>query len=156
LPDGSVDVALSSAVAEEGDADGMLAELIRVTKPGGRIGVIVRATDIPEWVNAPLGAATKAKVEAPGLFGAGVVPSGCADASLYARFRAAGLTDLHLFPQLTAVSPDDPRFPMFRQQALGALAGDEVAEWRRAVAEAEAAGTLFIAMPHHCAVGTKR
>jgi SAM-dependent methyltransferase len=156
LPDGSVDVALSSTVAEEGDADGMLAELIRVTKPGGRIGVIVRATDIPEWVNAPLGAATKAKVEAPGLFGAGVVPSGCADASLYARFRAAGLTDLHLFPQLTAVNPDDPRFPMFRQQALGALAGDEVAEWRRAVAEAEAAGTLFIAMPHHCAVGTKR
>lgn len=156
LPESSVDVALSSTVLEEGDADRMLAELIRVTRPGGRIGVIVRATDIPELVSAPLGAATKAKVEAPGLFGAGVVASGCADPSLYARFRAAGLTDLHLFPQLTAVNPDDPRFPMFRQQALGVLAGDEVAEWRRAVAEAEAAGTLFIAMPHHCAVGTKQ
>src|SRR5205085_434716 len=92
LPDGSVDVALSCTVLEEGDADRMLAELIRVTRPGGRIGVIVRAIDIPEWVNGPLGAAIKAKVEAPGLFGAGVVANGCADASLYARFRAAGLT----------------------------------------------------------------
>jgi hypothetical protein len=107
-------------------------------------------------VNAPLGAATKAKVEAPGLFGSGVVASGCADASLYARFRAVGLTDLHLFPQLTAVTPDDPRFPMFRQQALGALASDEIADWQRAITDAEAAGTLFVAMPHHCAVATKR
>jgi hypothetical protein len=120
-------------VLEEGDAARMIAELIRVTRPGGRIGVIVRAIDVAEWVNAPLGAATKAKVEAPSLFGAGVVASGCADASLYARFRAVGLTDLHLFPQLTAVTPDDPRFPMFRQQALGAIASAPMlsGRWQR-------------------------
>ena len=101
----------------------------------------------------PLPAATRAKVEAPGLFGGGVVAGGCADASLYARFRAAGLTELSAFPQLTALAPDDPRLPMFQQQALAALSGSEIPEWRRAVTEA--AGTSFIAMPHHCAVGTK-
>src|SRR5216683_6905648 len=84
----------------------------------------------------------------------GVVPAGCADASLYSRFRAAGLTRLELFPQLTAVTPDDPRFPMFEQQALGVLAGDEIAEWRQAVAAAKADGICFVAMPHHCALGT--
>jgi hypothetical protein len=83
-------LALSCTVLEEGDAARMIAELIRVTRPGGRIGVIVRAIDVAEWVNAPLGAATKAKVEAPGLFGAGVVASWCVDASLDARFRLSG------------------------------------------------------------------
>jgi ubiquinone/menaquinone biosynthesis C-methylase UbiE len=43
FPDSSIDVALACAILEEGDADRMLAELIRITKPGGRIGVVVRA-----------------------------------------------------------------------------------------------------------------
>jgi hypothetical protein len=29
------------------------------------------------------------------------------------------------FPQLTAVAPDDTRVPMFQQQALAALSGEE-------------------------------
>ena len=37
LPENSVDVALSFTVMEEGNADRMLAELVRVTKPGGRV-----------------------------------------------------------------------------------------------------------------------
>ena len=153
LGDNSVDIALSCTVMEEGDAERMLAEMIRVTRPGGRVAVVVRAVDMHEPVNLPLSA--KAKVEAPGVFGAGVVPAGCADATLYDRFRAAGLTQLQLFPQLTAVNPDDPRFPMFEQQALAVLQGDEIAEWQRAVAKGKVDGTLFVAMPHHCAVGTK-
>src|SRR5262249_18583307 len=47
LAESSVEVALSFTVMEEGDADRMLAELVRVTKPGGRIGAIVRPTDMP-------------------------------------------------------------------------------------------------------------
>src|SRR5207302_1030950 len=61
LPDGAVDVALSSTVFEEGDADRMLSEIVRVTKPGGRIGITVRAVDMPFWVNLPLEPALKAK-----------------------------------------------------------------------------------------------
>jgi hypothetical protein len=106
-----------------------------------------------EPVNLPLSA--KAKVEAPGVFGAGVVPAGCADATLYDRFRAAGLTQLQLFPQLTAVNPDDPVSQCSSNRRSPLLQGDEIAEWQRAVAKGKADGTLFVAMPHHCAVGTK-
>src|ERR1700730_4692968 len=47
LADDSVDVALSFTVMEEGDADRMLAELVRVTRPGGRIAAIVPSVDMP-------------------------------------------------------------------------------------------------------------
>ena len=89
LPDGFADAALCCTVAEEGDADEMLAELVRATKPGGRIGVIVRSIDRGCWVNLPLDPALKAKIERPGMIGGGAAPGGCADASLYSRLRGA-------------------------------------------------------------------
>ena len=97
LPDGAVDVALSSTVFQEGDADRMLAEIVRVTRPGGRIGVIVRAVDMPFWVNLPLDPPLKAKVDAPNMIGGGVAPRGVADASLYHRLNALGLASSNAF-----------------------------------------------------------
>ena len=97
LPDAAVDVALSSTVFEEGDAERMLAEIVRVTRPGGRIGIVVRAVDMPFWVNLPLDPALKAKVDAPNVIGGGVAPKGVADASLYRRLSAHGLTGLNAF-----------------------------------------------------------
>jgi SAM-dependent methyltransferase len=152
----SVDVALSFTVMEEGDADRMLAELVRVTRPGGRVAVIVRSCDMPSWANLPISAALRAKVDQPGLIGAGVAANGCADASLYRRFHAAGLTELRCFPQLVAITPAEvSRFTISQQQILAMLTSDEGAEWRSAAAQAEAEGTFFIATAHHCAVGTK-
>jgi hypothetical protein len=52
-------VALSSTVFEEGDADRMLAEIVRVTRPGGRIGI--GTVDMPFWVNLPSGAEGKSR-----------------------------------------------------------------------------------------------
>jgi SAM-dependent methyltransferase len=46
LPSDSFDVTVSFTVMEEVDADRMLAEIVRVTRPGGRVGVVVRATDL--------------------------------------------------------------------------------------------------------------
>ena len=46
LADGAVDIALSSTVFEEGDAELMLSEIVRVTRPGGRVGIVVRAIDM--------------------------------------------------------------------------------------------------------------
>lgn len=155
LPDSSVDVAFACTVLEEGDADKMLAEMVRVTRPGGRVAVIVRALDASWWVNLPLQAALKAKVQAPGRVASGAAAGGCADASIYRRFHRAGLTQLTLFPHLVPVTEADPRFTLFQQQLLAALDPDEAAEWRRAVAEAEAEGTFFMAQPFHCAVGIK-
>jgi ubiquinone/menaquinone biosynthesis C-methylase UbiE len=152
----SVDVALSFTVMEEGDADRMLAELIRVTRPGGRIAAIVRSLDLPPWANLPISAPLRAKVDKPGLIGAGVAADGCADASLYRRFHAAGLTELKCFPQLVAITPAEvSRFTISQQQILATLTAEEAAEWRSAAEWAEAAGTFFIATGHHCAVGTK-
>jgi ubiquinone/menaquinone biosynthesis C-methylase UbiE len=156
LLDSSVDVALSFTVMEEGDADRMLAELVRVTKPGGRIAAIVRATDMPPWVNLPLSAATRAKANQPGMATGGVAPAGCADTSLYQRFHAAGLTRLTCFPQFVVLSAAEvSRITIIKQKVLATLTEAEAAEWQSAVTRAEADGTFFIASPHHCAVGTK-
>jgi ubiquinone/menaquinone biosynthesis C-methylase UbiE len=155
LPDAAVDVALSSTVFEEGDAERMLAEIVRVTRPGGRIGIVVRAVDMPFWVNLPLDPALKAKVDAPNVIGGGVAPKGVADASLYRRLSAHGLTGLKCFPQLVSVVPGSERIERYQQQILAALTPAEAATWHLAVAAAERDGTFFIAQSYHCAVATK-
>jgi hypothetical protein len=115
----------------------------------------VRAIDRGCWINLPLDAALKAKVEMPGMIGGGMSPGGCADASLYQRFHALGLKELRCFPQLVAVRPGSPRLARYQQQILAALSPAETEAWRRAVAQAERDGTYFVAQPFHCAVGTK-
>jgi SAM-dependent methyltransferase len=155
LADGAVDVALSSTVFEEGDADLMLSEIVRVTRPGGRVGIVVRAVDLPFWVNLPLDPALKAKVDAPGIIGGGAAPKGCADASLYRRLHALGLTGLKCFPQLVSVVPGSERIERYQHQILAALSPAEAERWHQAVAAAESDGTFFIAQAYHCAVGTK-
>src|ERR1700693_3258308 len=147
LPDGAVDVALSSTVFEEGEADLMLSEIVRVTRPGGRVGITVRAIDMPFWVNLPLDPALKAKVDAPGIIGGGAAPGGVADMSLYRRLAALGLEGLKCFPQLVSVVPGQPRLERYQQQILAALSPAEAATWQRAVAGAQAGATLFI-HPH--------
>jgi len=155
LPDGAVDVALSSTVFEEGEADLMLSEIVRVTRPGGRVGIVVRAIDMPFWVNLPLDPALKAKVDAPGIIGGGAAPDGVADMSLYRRLAALGLQGLKCFPQMVAVVPGSERIERYQQQILAALTPAETATFQQAVAQAEADGTFFIAQAYHCAVGTK-
>ena len=147
------DVTISATVMELLDADRMLHELIRVTRPGGRVAVIVRAVDMSSCVNVPLRAELKARVEALPNGVAG--EHGCADASLYQRFRAAGLDAVHMLPQLAAEA-ETTRLHAVQQRILSNLSADEAEEWRGTVNQAEAAGTFFIALPYHCAVGTKR
>ena len=153
IPDNHVDVALSFTVLEEGNADRMLRELIRVTKPGGRVAVMVRAIDIPLVVNIPLSPELKAKTQIPRGF---VGSEGCADASLYKRFQQLGLADTQMWPQFAASQQHDTAQAQFAHGAiLGALTNDEVEEWKVGMAQAVSGGTYFIAQPFHCAVGTK-
>jgi len=65
FPDDSFSVTLAFTVLEEGHADRMLAEMVRVTKPGGYVAVIVRSVDMGWTVNLDLPPTLKAKVEAP-------------------------------------------------------------------------------------------
>lgn len=153
--DSSFDVAMSITVIEEADANRMLAEMVRVTKPGGRVAVVARAMDMPFLMHLPLPASLKAKVEAPGVMG-GVAPQGCADASLYGRMHNAGLTQVKMLPQLPAFDlADAPMLQFMQDSLLPKLSHDEASDWHTARAQAEAEGTFFMTWPHHCAVGTK-
>src|SRR5215472_12688633 len=141
------------SVLEVGCGSGVI--MRELARPGGRIGIVVRAVDMPFWANLPLDPALKAKVDAPNVIGGGVAPKGVADASLYRRLAALGLTGLKCFPQLVPVVPGSERIERYQQQILAALTPAETATWHEAVAAAERDGTFFIAQPHHCAVATK-
>lgn len=153
FPENSFDVAMSSTVIQRVDADRMLREMVRVTKPGGRVAVVGHAHDLPRWVNLELPAELKARVEAPGWASDRGHQLGCDDASLYRRFHQVGLTQIKMFPQFAAF--DESRLQSLQGEILPTLSPDAVQEWRKAVEQAEAAGTFFIATPFHCAVGTK-
>jgi ubiquinone/menaquinone biosynthesis C-methylase UbiE len=155
FPDNSFDVTMSSTVIQRVNADRMLSEMVRVTKPGGRVAVVGHGHDMPRWVNLPLRAELKAKVEAPGWADESGHPQGCDEASLYPRMHRAGLTQIKMFPQL-ATFDGASRLQNLQASLLPTLNAEEAAEWRAAVAQGEAEGTYFIATPFHCAVGTKR
>ena len=156
FPDNSFDVTLSVTVIEEVDAKRLLAEMVRVTKPGGRVAVIARSVDIPFLMNLPLRTELKAKVEAPGMNFANIEEHGCGDASLYRRLRQTGLIQVKMLPQFAAFGGADANVVQWMQNSLlSKLSQDEAQEWKTARAQAEADGTFFMAWPHHCAVGIK-
>lgn len=145
------DITLASTVMEEGNADRMLAESVRVTKSGGRVLAIVRSLDMPGWVNLQLGSELKKKAE---IQRGHVLKEGCADASLYRRIRQAGLKQLTMFPQWATFSAGE-RLEFEQDRIVAMLNPEEVSEWQKAIVQADAQGTFFIAQPFHCAVGTK-
>jgi SAM-dependent methyltransferase len=151
--DNHFDVSLSLTVMEEGDADQMLAELIRVTKPGGRIGAIVRGDDCPALVTPRV--RPEIEVKAARAVAAGVVERGCADTSLYRRFHAAGLVGVRKLPQLAVYDESDMMAEFYQSRIMGVLSPGEADEWQTATAKAQRERGFVIAVPHHCAVGTK-
>lgn len=139
---------------EEGDADRMLREFVRVTKPGGKVGAVVRSTDLPRWVNLTLGAALENKVESANFFSGRVTDKGCADASLYRRMIAAGLKDVAMLPQW-ASHKNGERLDYLHDRTVSLLNPVEIREWRASLDRAKDEGTFFISEPFHCAVGKK-
>jgi SAM-dependent methyltransferase len=151
--DHSFDCAYSVTVFEECDADRAIAEAMRVTRPGGRVGLAVRAVDMPQWWNLGLPAAISSKVTMPPH---SVAPHGVADRSLYRRMRDSGLADLVCFP--TMVTLDRPGGPIWRNRedhVLSQLSPQELTIWQAERDKAEKEGLLFMAHTLHCAVGTK-
>ena len=77
------------------------------------------------------------------------------EASLYQRMHQAGLTQVQMFPQFAAFD-DASRLQQMQASLLPTLGAEDTQAWQTALAQAEAAGTFFVATPFHCAVGTKR
>ena len=153
FPDNSFDAVFTVTVLEECDADCAIAEMTRVARPGGRIGIVVRAVDLPQWWNLELPEPIRRKVTPPPQ---SVAAKGIADASLYRRMRQAGLEDLVCFP--TLVTLDQPAGPIWRYREdhiLSLLDPEELTIWRAARDKAEADGLLMMAHPLHAAVGRK-
>lgn len=152
--DDRFDATVSVTVIEEGDADRMLAEMVRVTRPGGRVAVMVRGEDWPTQVALPL--RSELLVKAARAMGAGAAAGGCADASLYRRVGAAGLRHVRNLPQLAIYDdPGDVMVQYYQSRALSALTPGEAEEWQVAMTEARERQAFVLAVPHHCAVGTK-
>src|SRR5262249_11535508 len=63
--DQTFDCIFSVTVLEECDADRAIAEMVRVARPGGRIGLAVRAIDVRQWWGLSLPAEIRAKAEIP-------------------------------------------------------------------------------------------
>jgi ubiquinone/menaquinone biosynthesis C-methylase UbiE len=153
FPDATFDCVLSVTVLEECDADRAIAEMVRVARPGARVGVVVRAIDLPQWWSLDLDPDLKARAETPPQ---SVSPGGVADKSLYARLRRAGLVDLVPFP--TMITLDRPGSTIWRYRedhVLSQLDPEETRRWRSRAAEAAEHGGFFHAHALHCAVGVK-
>lgn len=151
-PDDAFDVTISVTMMEEVNADKALAEMVRVTKPGGKVGVIVRAADVPFFINMPLSKALKAKVTNPKEW-VSAGPHGCADVSLYRRFQETALTNVKIFPHLVAF--DGSWIDFVQASVMSMLDQAEAEEFQTARTQTEAEGTFIFSYPHHCAVGTK-
>jgi SAM-dependent methyltransferase len=153
FPDASFDCVFSVTVLEECDADNAIAEMIRVVRPGGRIGVVVRAIDLPQWWNLDVPETIRRKITPPPQ---SVAAAGVADASLYRRMRQAGLTSLVSYPSLITLDrPDGPIWRYREDHVLSLLSADELPVWRAARDKAAAEGTLLASHALHCCVGTK-
>jgi SAM-dependent methyltransferase len=147
--DAAFDATVAITLLEEVDADRALAEMVRVTRPSGQVGAVIRAIDIAPLIGAELPEPILAKVRA-GVHAAGVAAKGCADASLYRRMAAAGLTNIFISPQFNSHAHLQP---ILLRQACAGLDAAELRTWNEAVA---AAGeTFFMTMPMHTAVGAK-
>jgi len=151
--DASFDCAFSITVLEECDADRAIAELARVVKPGGHVGIIVRAIDLPQWWNLDLPQDLAAKASVPPQ---SVAAGGVADRSLYTRMRRAGLADLRAFPSLITLDrPDGPIWRYREDAVLPQLTPDELTQWRQATTDARNQGLLMQAHAMHAAVARK-
>jgi SAM-dependent methyltransferase len=149
--DNSYDAVYSITVLEECDATMALAEMVRVVRPGGPVGVVVRAIDMPQWWNLGLPPAIAAKVNAQPQ---SMSPGAVADRSLYSRMAKAGFTSVQGFPYLLTFDRlEGPIWNYRASHARGLLNDAERQIWDRECAAAEAAGLLFQANPVHCAVG---
>lgn len=149
--DESFDAAYSATVFEELDADAGIAELVRVTKPGGRIGVIVRSNDLPQFWRLDLPPAVLSVLNLPQS--GPLAEGGCVDASLYERFEASGIHDVESLPTWGTERP--PTWWLTISTARARLSLSDAALFDQALEAGTRDRTALVSEPYHLAVGTR-
>lgn len=153
FPADTFDAVYSVTVIEECDADRAIAEMQRVVKPGGRVGIVVRAIDMPQMWNFDVPPAIAARAGEPPQ---SVAATGIADRSLYARMLGGGLVDLVALPTLVTLDNPGSNIWRYREDYMVAqLSSAELADWMQARNAAAEGGWLFHAHGMHCAVARK-
>jgi ubiquinone/menaquinone biosynthesis C-methylase UbiE len=152
--DASFDAVFAVTVLEECDAERALAEIVRVTKSGGRVGIAVRAADMPPVWHMELPDDLRSRLSPPPE---SVGHKGVADKSLYRRMKQAGVKDLAAFPFLQALDrPEGPIWRYLEEHVLSLLDPQGRTAWIAARDDAAGPdGHLMMANPMHCAVGRK-
>ena len=154
FPDNFFDAVYSVTVLEECDANQALKEIYRVVKPGGSIGVVVRAIDMPQWLDLSVDDELWRKIIIPPQL---ISPSGVADKSLYSRVANANFKNLVMFPYLfSATRKADPKiYDWYLRRVYQPLMDMEKAELDAAKNQASEEDGLIYSQPLHCCVGWK-
>jgi ubiquinone/menaquinone biosynthesis C-methylase UbiE len=154
FPDDFFDAVYSVTVLEECDANQALKEIYRVVKPGGAIGVVVRAIDMPQWLDLSVDDELWRKIIIPPQL---ISPSGVADKSLYSRVANANFRNLVMFPYLfSATRKADPKiYDWYLRRVYQPLMDMEKVELDAAKNRASEEDGLIYSQPLHCCVGWK-
>ena len=154
FPDDFFDAVYSVTVLEECDANQALKEIYRVVKPGGSIGVVVRAIDMPQWLDLSVDDELWCKIIIPPQL---ISPSGVADKSLYSRVANANFKNLVMFPYLfSATRKADPKiYDWYLRRVYQPLMYMEKVELDAAKNQASEEDGLIYSQPLHCCVGWK-
>ena len=131
-----------------------LKEIYRVVKPGGSIGVVVRAIDMPQWLDLNVDDELWRKIIIPPQL---ISTSGVADKSLYSRVANANFKNLVMFPYLfSATRKADPKiYDWYLRRVYQPLMDMEKAELDAAKNQASEEAGLIYSQPLHCCVGWK-
>ena len=126
FPDAAFGCVFSVTVLEECDADRAIAEMIRVARPGGRIGD--RRCARSTCRNGGTSTCPRRSAARSPPPPRSVARNGVADASLYRRMRRAGLADLVSYPFL--ITLDQPDGPIWRYREDHVLSLLTQRSWR--------------------------
>ena len=154
FPDNFFDAVYSVTVLEECDANQALNEIYRVVKPGGAVGTVVRAIDMPQWLDLNVADELWSKIIIPPQL---ISPSGIADKSLYSRVADANFKDLIMFPYLfSATRKTDPKiYDWYLRRAYQPLTEEEQMDLGAARDNVSEESGLIYSQPLHCCVGWK-
>jgi SAM-dependent methyltransferase len=140
------------------DPAAVLKEMVRVTRPGGKIVVFE-----PDWETFVLSPGERDVTRKILNFWCDHIPSGWAGRSLYSAFSAAGLSEIDVTPfclVLTSLPLARRIFDLETTATLAVRAGTvssrEAESWAEDHARAEVAGQFFSSLTFYLVTGTKR